>query len=269
MAIITISREAFSGGEVLAQTVADRLGYPCVSRDRNLEEAARTYGMPTHELVTAMEQPPTLWERLVGDRAAYLTLVGAALCAQAQDGNLVYHGHLGHLLLPGIAHVIGLRVVADLPSRLAAARQERSLGREVAEADIQRIDRKQRQWVRFLFGVEWEDARLYDLVLNLSRLGLPAACRLVEQLASSEKFQPTAVSQRAMRNLLAASQVRALLARHPNTKELSLQVEAVDGIVTITGTSHNHDVEAALASALRDVKGVTEVRWRIRVVPVH
>ena len=268
MAIIAISREMFSGGDALAQAVADRLEYPCVSRKTNLEAAAQEYGIPAQEIETAMEQPPTLWERLVGNRAGYLTVVGATLCAQAQGGNLVYYGHLGHLLLPGIAHVIGVRVVADLPYRRQAAGLYEQLGREAAEADIARIDRKERQWVRFLFGVDLEDPRLYDLVLNLSRIRLPTACELLARLVAGEEFRPTEASQRALRNLAAASRVRALLARHPQTKDLDLHVEAVDGIVTITGVSHSEAVEGALTSALRRVQGVTEVRWKIAVIPI-
>jgi cytidylate kinase len=268
MAIISVSRETFSGGEALAQGVADRLGYPCVSREMNLEAAAQEFGISAKELTTAMEQPPSLWERLVGDRGAYLTVVAAALCAQAQEGNLVYHGYLGHLLVPGIVHVLGLRVMADLPSRVEAACQQEGLSRKAAEAYIGRVDRKHRQWARFLFGVDWEDARLYDLVLNLSRVRLSTACETVARLAVGEEFRPTADSQRAMRNLTAASRVRALLARSPETKDLELQVEAVDGIVTVTGATHSEAIEAALASALQQVKGVTEVRWKIAVVPV-
>jgi cytidylate kinase len=267
MAIICICREAFSGGEALAQALAERLGYPCVSREMNLEAAAEEYGIPAQELATAMGQPPTLWERLVGERGTYLTVVAATLCAQAQEGNLVYHGHLGHLLFPGIAHVIGLRVVADLPYRLEAGRRMGSLGPGADEAAIERLDRGQRQWVRFLFGVDWENARLYNLVLNLSRLRLGTACEMVACLASGEEFRPSAESQRAMRDLTAASRVRALLARHPDTHGLDLQAEAADGIVTITGVSPSEAIEVALASALKRVKGVTEIRWKITVVP--
>jgi len=38
-----------------------------------------------------------------------------ALCELAHDGKVVYHGHLGHELLPGIGHVLKvlLRIVAD------------------------------------------------------------------------------------------------------------------------------------------------------------
>lgn len=53
------------------------------------------------------------------------------------------------------------------------------------------------------------------------------------------------------------NQVRALLGLHPETKDLGLQVEAVDGILTVTGTGLSAAIEAALASALQPLKGVT------------
>ena len=83
MAIIAISRGTFSGGEALARRLAERLGYQCISREVILQ-AAWGYGVPAEELTAAMEKPPWLWERLFGERAAYLTFVRAALCEHAR-----------------------------------------------------------------------------------------------------------------------------------------------------------------------------------------
>ena len=44
MAIITISRGTFSGGQSLAEYVAGKLGYRCLAREV-LIEAARQYGV--------------------------------------------------------------------------------------------------------------------------------------------------------------------------------------------------------------------------------
>jgi Cytidylate kinase-like family len=114
MSIIAISRGTFSGGEALAKRVAEQLGYRCLSRETILEEAAKACGVPAKDLVGAMEKQPAFWQRVLGERAAHLTFVRAALCAQARADTLVFHGHVGHLLLPRISHVIRVRVFADL-----------------------------------------------------------------------------------------------------------------------------------------------------------
>ena len=126
MSIIAISRGTFSGGEALAKRVAERLGYQCLSRETNLEAAAKEYGVPAEDLVAAMEKRPPFWQRVLGERTAHLTFVRAALCEQARADNLVYHGLVGHLLLPGIAHVMRVRVIADMDYRIKL----KLLGRE-------------------------------------------------------------------------------------------------------------------------------------------
>ncbi len=186
MSIIAISRGTFSGGEALATRVAERLGYPCLSREANLEEAAKTYGVPAMGLVVSMEKRPSFWHRVVGERTTHLTFVRASLCEHAQADNLVYHGLAGHLLLPGISHVIRVRVIADLDYRIKAARAQQELGHGEAVAYIEKVDKERRQWIRFLFDVEWDDPNLYDVVLNLSRVSLGTACETVARLTEQD-----------------------------------------------------------------------------------
>ena len=172
MSIIAISRGTFSGGETLAKRVAERLGYQCLSREANLNLAAKAYGIPAEDLAAAMEKRPSFWHRVAGERTAHLAFVRATLCEQAREGRLVYHGLVGHLLLPGVSHVIRVRVIADMEFRIKAAMQQQNFGRADAQAYIETVDRERRQWIRFLFDVEWDDPHLYDVVLNLSRMSL-------------------------------------------------------------------------------------------------
>jgi cytidylate kinase len=267
MSIITISRGTFSGGEALAKEVAERLEYRCISREVILE-AAREYGIPAAELGAAMEQPPSFWERVMGARESYLLFMQAALCKHAREGHLVYHGRVGHLLLPGVTHVIRVRVIADPEFRVRAVMQAQHLGREEALAYIAKVDRERRQWVRFLFDVDWEDPRLYDVVLNLSRLRLATASETVVHLAERAEFQPTVESEQSMRDLALTSHIAALLASNPHTQEADLHVVARDGIVTISGTGHWPEVEATVFAVVRQVEGVKEVRSEIKIVPM-
>ncbi len=267
MSIITISRGTYSGGEALAKAVAERLEYRCISREV-IREAAREYGIPAAELALGMEQPPSLWERLIGARDAYLLYVQAALCQHAREGHLVYHGRVGHLLLPGITHVIRVRVIADREYRVRAVTHAKGLAGKDALAYIAKVDRERRQWVRFLFNVDWEDPGLYDLVLNLSHLRLDTACETVARLTECAEFQPTAESERAMQDLALTTRVAALLASNPRTQEADLHVVATDGFVTITGTAHWPEVNAAVSAVVRQAEGVKDIRSEIRIVPI-
>lgn len=267
MSIIAISRGTFSGGEALATRVAERLGYQCLSRETNLEAAAKEHGVPPADLAAAMERRPSFWHRVIGERTAYLALVRAALCEHAQADNLVYHGLVGHLLLPGISHVVRVRVIADMDYRIKAASAQQGLGYAEARAYIEKVDKERRQWIRFLFDVEWDDPHLYDVVLNLSRVSLDAACEIVTRLTEQDAFKATADSRRAMANLTLASRVWAKLATDSRTRGVDLKVVAEDGSVTITGESHLLNVPEAVEAVASQVDGVKEVRTTIVLPP--
>src|SRR5574342_557849 len=111
MPIITIYQGASGEGQELAESVAQALGYRCVGREV-LVEASRRYGVPEAKLNEIVEKGPHWWERLLQDLRPYRIALQAALCELAHDGKLVYHGHLGHELLPGIGHVLKVLLTA-------------------------------------------------------------------------------------------------------------------------------------------------------------
>ncbi len=80
MSIITISRGSLSGGQALAEGVAGRLGYSCVSREV-LVEAAATYHVPEPKLANFFDQMHSVWERLTTSRRLYLLVIKATMCA--------------------------------------------------------------------------------------------------------------------------------------------------------------------------------------------
>lgn len=263
MSIITISRGTFSGGEALATAVAERLRYRCVSREVLLE-AAWGYGVPVDKLAAAMEKRPPLWERLIGKRTAYFTFVRAALCDQALEGRLVYHGYAGHMVLPGVSHALRVRAIADIEYRIRAAMSHQGLTRKDAVAYIDRVDKERRQWTRSVFDVEWDDPALYDVVLNLSRMSVATACEMVVRLTEREEFQPTAASMKALRDLVLGNRVAATFARDERTRGTDLEVTADDGIVSVTGTTQSPALLEAVAAVAREVDGVRDVRSAVR-----
>lgn len=261
MAIISISRGTLSGGHAIAELVARQLRYPCVSREA-ITNSADWYGIPMDAPAAARESP-SYWERLAVERTAYLDSFRIALFNRARRGNLVYHGHVGHLLLSGIP-MLRVRVVADMEHRVQVVMHEQGLAREEATAYIDRVDRERREWVNFLYGVEWDDPALYDVVLNLSHLSLDGACSTVVHLARLGEFKPTAKSLKAMEDLILRDQISAVLARDKSTAGTHLEVRADGGVVTIVGTAHQAVLDH-LPALIATVDGVRNTRYMVRV----
>jgi cytidylate kinase len=265
MAIITISRGTFSGGKALAERLAEKLGYPCLSREEVLADAAKEYGIAKDDLAAAFSEPSLLWEQVPGKRIAYLKCVTAAILGRAELGNLVYHGHAGHLLLRGISHVLRVRVVADMEFRIKAAMDRLNLKRDEAIAEIDRIDSKRRKWSRFLYGIDWEDPNLYDVVLNLERLTIDGACETIIRMRELDEFRMSAVSQKALEDVTLGSRVWAVLAKHDLTRKVAVKVSAEGGLVTIEGSVGSQKVVDAIPELVRQVEGVREIRNEVGI----
>ncbi len=67
MAIITVARGTFSGAQSLAQCVAEKLGYRCISREV-LVDAAKQYGVLQEMLQIALIEKPVILERMTKPR---------------------------------------------------------------------------------------------------------------------------------------------------------------------------------------------------------
>jgi cytidylate kinase len=260
MTMITISRGTFVGGKALAERLAERLGYPCLSREEALVLAAKEYGIAKEDLDAALTEPSVLWEQLPGKRIAYLKCITAIILHRADQGNLVYHGHAGHLLLRGISHVLRVRVVADMEFRIKAAMDRLKVTRDGAVAEIEKLDSKRRKWNRFLYGIEWEDPHLYDAVLNLERLTIEGACETILRMTDLEEFKMTAASRKSLEDFTLGSNVWAALAKNDLTRKAAVKVSAEGGRVTIEGSAGSQKVVDAIPDVVRRVEGVSEIK---------
>jgi cytidylate kinase len=258
MAVITISRGSFSGGRRLAESAAARLGYRCLDRDAIVEKAA-AYGVSQQGLRDALERPPTIWDRFRHTKYVYLSLIQAALVEGVHDGNTVYHGNAGHLLLRGVTHVMRARIVAPMSFRIAAAQSQHLLTADEAAAHIHKVDLDQQKWARYLYGIDWSDASLYDLVLNLEHLSIDQACEIIAATARQEAFRETPASRAAMHDLALASRVQARLAVTPGTLHLEVDVAARDGLVVIRGSWSSGAQTEDVKAVARRVPGVAGV----------
>jgi len=235
MSVITISRGSFSGGKALAECLACDLGYRCVDRETILERAAAS-GVSQEELLDGLLKPPSFLERFKHKRYQYLTLFQAALAEEVKTGKVVYHGNAGHLMLRGATPVLRVRIIAPIEKRLRMLEERLKMARGEAMSYIQKVDQDRKNWTQFLYGVNWEDPALYDLVLNLERYEIEEACEIVAVAARQQEcFEFSGECQAQMEDLAIGSRVRANLAINPPTSHLEFEVTAHRGIVSIRG----------------------------------
>lgn len=183
--VVTISNEYGSGALAIAKRVADALGYEYVDQQLPVVVAKRLRITP--EAVDANEDAErTLGERwLTGLERATPELAQAsalepfdeelfravqqAVREYAEHGNSVIVGRGASAILGAREGVVRIFMYAPRDWRIARVAQASGVRRELAEAEVDRIDRARAAYMRERYGLTFGDAHEYDLCIDTSR----------------------------------------------------------------------------------------------------
>lgn len=217
MSIITISRQYGSGGDEIAQTICDMLGYQMFDK-RMIVQAAADTGLSEAEIVDFSEEshriksffdrlfaPGTVlssghvwYEDTSGMRVSdslplseevMLELEQKAILSAHKSTNAVILGRGGQMVLkdaPGVVHV---RIEAPLEDRIQRVKDEVRVSRQLSNADIElrraaqdRINERDAvsaDYLRRFYHVDWADPTLYHIIINTGRVSFAQAAAII------------------------------------------------------------------------------------------
>lgn len=264
MAIITISRGSYSKGREIAEKVADKLGYECISRDI-LIEASKQFNIPEIKLVRAIHDAPSVLERFSYGKEKYVAYIRKAILEHAQKGNMVYHGLAGHFFFKDIPCVLKVRIIADMESRVREEINREHISAEEARFLLHKDDEERRKWALHLYRIDTWDSRLYDLVINIRSIQVNEAVDCICKFAERPAFTPsTACTQRIKEALLESKCKIALVNDFPKA-EINIQGQMVN-IYLDKGESLSSKQEEKIKDLLKDIPEIEDVR--IKVAPI-
>ena len=243
---------------MVAEGVAQMLGYRCIEREQIIQRA-EVWGVSQDDLRTAIEEPPTFLGPSPQTRYRYLAFIQAALTEEARRGKTIYHGLAAHLLLGKAPHVLRVRIIAPMEFRIDQVQNQQRRTRKEAVAYIKKIDEDRRRWTKFLYEVDWTDASLYDLVINLEQMSVQEACTIIFSASQLKCFEFTPDTQKAMDDLALASHVKAHLAMEPTTADLQFEVVAEGGCVSVKGGVDSPAQGKTIGNIVRNLPGVAAV----------
>lgn len=210
MAIISFSRGSFSHGKEIAECVAVKLGYECISQEILLE-ASQFSHVSEDKLFHSLHDAPGLIDRISHARERFVDWFKAALLEHLAKDRVVYHGLAGAVLLGNVPRILKVRVIAGVEERVKLVQRRLNLSRKKALDRIAYEDRNRAEWYRTIYQKDMNDPFLYDMVLHIGRLTIDDACDIVCQTASGDSFQTTAQSRAALVDLALANHIKVVL----------------------------------------------------------
>ncbi len=186
---ITISRQLGSLGSLIAQMVAQRLGYRMVWREL-INQAARRACVPEVALATIDDLGLLGIRPSSQARAAYQRAVRQVMEELVAEGGVVIVGRAGQVILRGHPDVLHVQVVAPAAVRAERLARRQNISIEAALAQVTASDRTRRNYLRRYYHARWDDPLLYDVVVNTERLTPAAATELICLAAMQPQRRP-------------------------------------------------------------------------------
>ncbi len=270
MYFITFSRKMGTNGQEIAKRVADQLGYNFYDTEA-IENTAREMGF-LKDVKEADEKVPSLFQRLFSHQPeVHLDRLQSVIYELASRGNAVFLGRGSHALLRAFKCALQIRVTASLEKRIQTL-VGRGLLREAAVKAIHKSDHERGAFIKFAFGLDWDNPELYDMVLNMDNMTVSLAVETVLHMARSEEIKACSID--AVKSLemmgLARRAEAALIEAGFGLPSTSLSVSVLEpGKIQLTGAVFAESSKTKAEEISRGVQGIKSVDNQIEVIPYY
>lgn len=198
--IITIGRQAGSGGKEIGQKLAAKLGVKCYDKEL-LERAAKESGM-CEELFENHDEKPTrsFLYSLVMDTYSYgysssafpeMPISHKVFLAQfdaikkiAEEGPCVIVGRCADYALEERDNCLNLFMNGPLDKRVERICRVRDMSPAKAKEMILKTDKQRASYYNYYSNKKWGDANSYDMCINSHMLGVDGTVELLAQIVA-------------------------------------------------------------------------------------
>jgi CheY-like chemotaxis protein len=263
MSIISVVSGTYCHEDEVVRGVLDQTKLQPVT-DRDLVvRAAENSGLSEAVVAKAFSAKRSVFNSFTRERERAVACLKVAVAETVARDGVVLDGFCSSLVPSTISHVLRVCLVADMASRIAAAKIADQLGQKAAAREIRRQDEDLAAWVLDHCGSAdpW-NASLYDIVLPTDKTPLSGAIRLIVESLANEAVQPTATSRQAVEDFLVGARVENALAAAGH----HVEVACLDGRVTLTINKHVlmlGRLEEELKEIAGPVEGVRSVETRV------
>ena len=188
---LTISREAGAGGSQIARMVGKTLGWEVLDRELLECVAERYHTSPA--ILELVDETTTNWlTEMFGNwfdpgsvsQMQYVCRLSRVILMTARAGKVIYVGRGAQFVLPR-ERGLSVRIVAPLKYRVQQIMERRHLSFEEARDYVLKTDASRQEGARQYFHHDIADPHIFDLVVNVEKLGQERAAHLITDTVES------------------------------------------------------------------------------------
>jgi len=190
---VVISREAGVDASELARAVAAKTGWSVLDREL-LDSIAEKYHLSRDVLDFVDERAASWFQEVFGkwldhdlvSQAEFVSCLGKIARLAAEHESTVFVGRAVQFMLPPELGT-RVRIIAPRKQRVQRMMENRECSRKDAEKLVDGIDEGRAQFVRRYFHRDVNDARQFDLVINLEHISRKDAVDMIVWLCHRQR----------------------------------------------------------------------------------
>ncbi len=293
MAVITLARQVGSGGQVVAAALSDRFSFKTIGRKELRAEAElRGLTLPTSfERFASDDTPntrlnhylsygelefdialrggshmesggvrsPFLTDMTVNRREILLSLQALVYEIASRD-NVVLVGAGAQILLADFPWTLRVKVIAPADVRIQRMIDAYRLSPQEAESAVRQGDQEQIDYNRVIFGEDWHNAELWDLLINSEHLSVE---QIVELCAIRLVGGPS-IPLADTRSLIAAASINQKILQASDNDWAQISAAPTRAGIALRGEVPTSDAHAKLmeviATSISQVTVIDDLR---------
>ncbi|MCD6586656.1 MAG: cytidylate kinase-like family protein [Desulfobacteraceae bacterium] len=196
MAVITINKEFGTHSQRVASKLAQQLEYEYIG-DQLLAQIARELNLSKHEAETFRQTSKSSVLRLVDkytcsivqkvvdrehgclDDKAYYEKTKELVEKLYVNDNVIILGWGGQCILREKPNTLHVKLIKKAEIKITELMDQQHLSRKAAEHKIKNDEEDFKAYIKEYFKADWNDARLYDLIIDMGKNSVMEAVDLI------------------------------------------------------------------------------------------
>ena len=196
MAVITINKEFGTRSQRVASKLAQKLGYEYIG-DQLLAQVAKELNLSEHEADTFRQTSKSSVLRLVDkytcsivqkvvdrehgclDDKAYYEKTKELVEKLYANDNVIILGWGAQCILKDKPNTLHVRLRKGHELKITELMERQNLNHKAAEHKINADEKDLKEYIKEYFDADWNDARLYDLIIDMGKNSVPETVNLI------------------------------------------------------------------------------------------
>jgi cytidylate kinase len=196
MAVVTISRECGVESEKVASLLAQELGWEYIGK-KLIARIAQELHLSESEVEAFLQDSQSRLLRFVDkytcslvqkvvdrehgclDDNAYFDTTKKLVENIYEDGDAIILGWAGQCILRGKPDVLHVRLIRDEEGKINTIMNRFRIARDAAKDYVHKEEKDSKSLIKHYFNVDWNDASLYDLIIDMGKNSVEDAADLI------------------------------------------------------------------------------------------